>query len=308
MKISIKNYNFALILLIFGFIFSCKTSETSSGQQNSKQKLENALLWKIDGNSLKHPSYIFGTVHLIKADKYFLPKDFANAFNESKSIIFEVDLKKMNDISEQMKFLPKLLMKGDTTLKDLITEIEYKEVQTFFKKKNLPLFMFEKMKPMFLTIFAEGDFDPLSLQSGDYKSYEFELSKKAENMSKNTGGLETIEFQIDIIDQIPYKYQAEMLMKNIKNDTSNNSMLEEMYNLYQEQNISALYQSVLSDDISKYDKILLNNRNENWIPKMMEYMKKESSFFAVGAGHLGGEHGVLNLLKKEGYIVSPVIK
>jgi len=297
-----------LLLLFVLFLSSCKTSENKTKVDDINPKLENALLWKIEGNNLKVPSYLFGTIHLIKSDNFFLPDGFAKAFEESKSVIFEIDMNKMNDVSEQMKLLPSLLMKGDTSLKDLITEEEYKKVREYFNEKHLPLFLFEKVKPMFLTMFTEGDFNPSSLKNGDYVSYEMEISKMVKEQNKNTGGLETIEYQVSVLDSIPYKYQAKMLMKSINNEDQDSSKMVDMYDLYLDQNISALQQSIESDDISKYDKILLNNRNNNWIPRMTDYMRKGQTLFAVGAGHLGGEHGVIALLRKAGYKVSAVLE
>lgn len=297
---------FSIIILLPFFLLSCKTSQKQAKNIDKELKLENALLWKIEGNGLTEPSYLFGTIHLIKSDKFFLPKGFQNAFNKSEYVIFEIDVNKMNDISEQMKFLPKILMKGDTSLKDLITANQYKQVKDYFSEKHLPLFLFEKVKPMFLTMFTDGDFDPLSMKNGEYLSYELEISKMVKEKHKKTGGLETIEFQVGVLDSIPYKYQAEMLMKSINSDRDSSAM-DNMYDLYLSQNISALHQSIESDDLSKYEKILLNNRNNTWIPRMAEYMRKDPSLFAVGAGHLGGKQGVINLLRKAGYKLSPVL-
>ncbi len=297
---------FSIIILLPFFLLSCKTSQKQAKNIDKELKLENALLWKIEGNGLTEPSYLFGTIHLIKSDKFFLPKGFQNAFNKSEYVIFEIDVDKMNDISEQMKLLPKILMKGDTSLKDLITADQYKQVKDYFSEKHLPLFLFEKVKPMFLTMFTDGDFDPLSMKNGEYLSYELEISKMVKEKHKKTGGLETIEFQVGVLDSIPYKYQAEMLMKSINSDRDSSAM-DNMYNLYLSQNISALHQSIESDDLSKYEKILLNNRNNTWIPRMAEYMRKDPSLFAVGAGHLGGKQGVINLLRKAGYKLIPVL-
>jgi len=303
-----KKSIFGLILLVTLILFSCKISENKAKVDDVNPKLENALLWKIEGNNLKAPSYLFGTIHLIKSDKFFLPDGFSKAFEESKSVIFEIDVDKMNDVSEQMKLLPSLLMKGDTSLKDLITTEEYEKVRKYFNEKHLPLFLFERVKPMFLTMFTEGDINPSSLKNGNYVSYELEISKMVKEKNKNTGGLETIEYQVSVLDSIPYRYQAEMLMKSINNEDKDSSKTEDMYDLYLDQNISALQQSIKSDDISKYDKILLNNRNSNWIPRMTYYMKKGQTLFAVGAGHLGGEHGIITLLRKAGYKVSAVLE
>ncbi len=302
-----QKITYSLLGVILLVMLSCKVINTSNIESDVPLKLENSLLWKIEGNGLSKPSYLFGTIHLIKADKYFLPSGFRKAFDESKSVVFEIDIDKMNDISEQMKFLPKLMMKGDTSLKDLITDDEYSKVQKYFNEKHLPLFLFEKIKPMFLTMFTDGDFNPNSIQSGEYVSYEMEISKLAKENGKNINGLETIDFQISVLDSIPYAYQAEMLMKSIEVQGGDTNQTDDMYDMYLEQNITDLHQSIESEDISKYDKILLNNRNNTWIPRMSDYMQQGQTFFAVGAGHLAGNQGVIELLRKKGYKVIAVL-
>lgn len=303
----LKNYKFSIILLFSFFLFACNTSKNAKQITPESTKLENSLLWKIEGNSLKQASYLFGTIHIIKAEKYFLPKDFSSVFKSVDNVVFEIDMDKMNDVSEQMKLLPKILMKGDTTLKDLITKSEYLTVQKYFKEKGLPLFMFERVKPMFLTIFGEGDFSPSALKNGDYKSYEMEFVDMAKEQNKNKGALETIDYQVSVLDSIPYKYQAKMFLESLKENKNKGLEMDNWIKLYQDQNINALQNSIKSDSsFSKYEKILVINRNKNWIPKMTEYMKKSSTLFAVGAGHLGGNQGVIKLLMKAGYKVSPV--
>lgn len=303
-----KNYKIVLLFLIVSFIFSCKVSKNETIQEIGAEKIENALLWKIEGKDLKQPSYLFGTIHLIKAESYFLPDGFNDAFECSKNIVFEIDMKKMNDPAEMMNLLPKIMMRGDTSLKDLLTDEEYNIVGEHLKKSGLPIFLFEKMKPLFLTMMGDSDFNAMSLQNGDYKSYEMEFSEMAENKGKKISGLETIDYQIGVLDAIPYKDQADILMKSITSVDEDSSELDQMVELYKQQNINALHNSIQSDDISKYEDILLNNRNNNWIPLMSELMSQDITFFAVGAGHLGGKDGVINLLRKNGYELTPVKK
>lgn len=301
-----KNYKIVLLFFLFSFIFSCKVSKTETSQEIGAEKIENALLWKIEGKDLKQPSYLFGTIHLIKTESFFLPNGFQNAFDNSKNVVFEIDMKKMNDPAEMMNLLPKIMMRGDTSLKDLLTDEEYNIVGKHLKKSGLPIFLFEKIKPLFLTMLGDDDFNAMSLQNGNYKSYEMEFSEMAENKGKKISGLETIDYQVSILDSIPYKDQADMLMKSLTSNNDDSSQLDQMVELYVQQNINALHNSIQSDDISKYENILLNNRNNNWIPLMSKYMNEDISFFAVGAGHLGGKDGVINLLRKYGYILTPV--
>ncbi len=137
-----------------------------------------------------------------------------------------------------------------------------------------------------------------------------EFMEMASAQQKETGGLETIAFQMSIFDSIPYKAQAEMLVQAIQTaaDANSNQQFEEMIKLYKAQDIEKLQQSISEDEsgISEFEELLITKRNEAWIPQMKKMMTENITFFAVGAGHLGGKNGVINLLRKEGYTLEAV--
>ena len=269
-------------------------------------KKEKSLLWEISGNGLAESSYLFGTIHMIKSEDFFLPQGTLSAIDVTDKMIFEIDMADMNDPMKVMPMLQKAFMKGDTSLQDLLTEEEYTLVKDHFSEMGLPIFFLEKIKPMFLTVFASGDFNPGDMQSGKVKSYEMEFMKMAEEGAKETGGLETIEFQISVFDDIPYMDQAQMLVEGIKSGGTEDDMFKELIAMYKDQDIYGLYDMMKTDDsIGDHEDILLNKRNINWIPQMKTAMTAQRTFFAVGAGHLGGEEGVINLLRKEGFKVLP---
>ena len=140
------------------------------------------------------------------------------------------------------------------------------------------------------------------------KSYEMELVEKAKKREMEIEGLETAEYQISMFDSIPYTEQAEMLMQAVNGEGDlGNDMMAEMVELYTQQDLEGLYKMISgSEDLGDYEDLLLVTRNKNWIPKIQKFSKEEVAFIAVGAGHLPGENGVINLLKKEGYTVKPL--
>ncbi len=302
-----KLKHFVLLIVLSFLAFSCKTTKLSTEDIMNK-RLDDALLWKVEGKNLKQPSYVFGTIHIIPDEDYFLPDGTLSAIDQSQKVFFEIDMNEMTDISSQMGLLKKAFMSDGQTLKDLVSEEDYGLIEAHFKKMGLPLFLFEKMKPMFLTVFASSDFDPNGMQTGALKSYEMEIFEIANRSSKDVGGLETIDFQIGLFDSIPYPEQAKMLMETIKNGDTGGVDFDRTVKMYKSQNITAMADLSGSGDeqLGNYEEILLNKRNRAWIPIMKESMEKETTFFAVGAGHLGGENGVIKLLMKEGYILSSV--
>jgi len=303
---------FIYILLAIVFIStSCKTTKEAVSDNTEikvNQSLENALLWKIDGNGLTTPSYLFGTIHLIDAEDYFLPTGTLAAIDNSEKMVFEIDMNEMSDMSAMMGLMNQAFMKDNKTLKDLISEEDYKLVDDHFKKLGLPLMMLERMKPMFLTVFASGDMDPMGLQTGSMKSYEMEFLDIAKNANKSVGGLETIEFQMSVFDSIPYDAQAEMLVETIKKGDTEGSDFEIMTQMYKDQKINDMVSMISDEDeqLSEYEDVLLSKRNQAWISGMKKMMVEMPTFFAVGAGHLAGEKGVIKLLIKEGYQLTPL--
>lgn len=304
-----SSFLFAALVISFATNFiSCSSTRSVSAQNQVYQPLENALLWKITGKGLKQPSYLFGTIHIIGAEDYFLPNGILSAIERTDKMYFEIDVKDMTDISAMMGMMGKIFMKDGQSLKDLLSDDEYTLVSNHFQKIGIPMFMLERMKPMFLTVFAYGDFDPDGLQKGSVKSYEMELYEMAKNAGKATAGLESVDYQIGLFDKIPYEAQAKMLVEAIRTSNVNDDSFKRMTQMYVSQNVEEMVSMISEEgsEISGFEDDLLHQRNKNWIPLIKEAVMQQPSFFAVGAGHLAGKEGVIHLLRKEGYDVRPV--
>ena len=105
-------------------------------------------------------------------------------------------------------------------------------VQDHFQEIGLPLFMFERIKPMFLTVMASGDMSPTAMSSGEMLSYEMEIMEIAQAGEKKMGGLESMEFQMSVFDSIPYDAQAKMLVESIKSSDTGDEEFAKMVELY----------------------------------------------------------------------------
>lgn len=299
-------YTFVFVSVLISFLLvDCKSARIQK-EEGAFQLEKKALLWEISGNKLTCPSWLFGTIHMIDAEKFFLPEGTEEAFKSSDLICFEVDLGLMDDPAEQMALLHQSFMKDDITLKDLLNEDEYAIVEKHFQGMGIPLFLLERIKPMFLTVFADESLLQGAKDKSKLKFYEFEFMQMASQQEKNVKGLEGIEFQMGLMDSIPYEVQAKMLLEGIKSEKGGNAEMDSLIALYLRQDIEGLYRSFSSDSLARYDSLLLINRNFNWLPVMMEEMKNNCCFFAVGAGHLGGPNGVIRLLEQKGYTLKPV--
>ena len=289
------------------------------GALHSQDTLENSLLWEITGNELKSPSYLYGTIHIIGKDDFFLTDSTKITFNATKQLALEIDINQMNNPLQMMGMMRGMLMNDGVTLKDLLKPDEYKVVHQFIlDSMGMPAFfagMLEKVKPMFLSemvgmdmsSMGEGKSNPMG-GDGETVSYEMEFAEMAKEQDMKVFGLETIAYQMSIFDSIPYKDQAYMLLDAIQNGGEEESMaLDEMVEMYKNQDLNGLNNMINgSEDLGGFTEVLLVNRNKNWIPEIGKAARKKPTFFAVGAGHLPGKQGVIQLLREAGYTVRAV--
>ncbi len=324
-KISLLTWLGTVSLAFVFFASSCGASKQAVTPQmvdGSYAAKEKALLWKIMDKKQKNPSYLFGTIHMISEKDYFMPSYVEKAFNSSESIVFEINTEEMTDMSMMGSMMDMMFMK-ETTLKDLLSEEDYKRVKANINENPMMMMMgdmVDKIKPLFLSaIIDQGDMggDPMGGGGllgggGSTLSYELEFTGMAKEAEKPISGLETVEFQMSMFDSISLEDQAQMLVQSLDAEAKEDGKdaLTMMVNLYKDQDVPGLYEliHVQAAESSDFEDKLLTMRNKNWIPKMADMMKEQTTFFAVGAGHLGGEEGVIALLRKEGYIVVPVLK
>jgi uncharacterized protein len=267
----------------------------------------NTLLWKISGNGLTKPSYLFGTIHMLCAGDAVLSDNLKKAISNADEIYFEVDL---DNMFEMLFAMNKMKMNGDTTLQDLLSKEEYKKVKNYFESKGsmLPFSMLETYKPML----AASTLEQGSLPCESTAMMEQVIMEESKQYNKKIKGLETMSYQAGLLDSIPYKLQAEELVSYIdkenKSGGGEDEELNAMMKAYKDQDLQKLEELLKESDIgmSAYTDILLYHRNRNWVSKLKNLLPAKSLLIAVGAGHLPGEKGVINLLRKEGYTVTAV--
>jgi len=273
---------------------------------SQKSEDNNTLLWKITGKGLDKPSYLFGTIHMLCNEDANLSDNFKKAIRNCDEVYFEVD---MDNFFEMLGAIGKMKMKGDTTLKDLLSDADYRKVKAYFENRSsmYPFSMLETLKPML----AASTLEESSLPCDNTTMMEQVIMREAKEYDKKIKGLETMSFQASVLDSIPYKLQAEQLVSYIDNagkDNKEDEQLKQMFDAYRQQDLSKLEHLMIETDagMSGFIDIMLYHRNQNWVNKLNELLPSKSLVIAVGAGHLPGDKGLINLLRKQGYKVSPV--
>jgi len=288
MKTRIYFFSSALILLAF-----------VSVQVSHAQQLEKSLLWKIEGNEIK-TSYLFGTFHMLSKSDFVMKEKVKEAFNNTEQLVMEL---KMDNPLIQMEMLKYMGMKDGMTLDKLIDSVDYKKLDAALKESaGVGIQMFNTFKPLLV-----GTFLVLKYIDGNPESFELTLTAMAKEKEMEIAGLETIAYQMGIFDQIPYEDQARDLMEMVLEEEKMRKLYDKMIATYKMEDIDALNKLTREEAGSEKElELLLVKRNKEWISEMDKFAKIKPTFFGVGAAHLGGKEGLVILLRKNGYSVSPV--
>jgi hypothetical protein len=257
------------------------------------------LLYRISGNGLTKDSYIFGTIHTMPKEDFEMPKKVMDALKSCEKIALEIDMNMT--MSEKIELAKMTMLPNGETLKKYMTDSSYNKLKSYCMDslawKETKFDQYAHMKPFF--------FSSLVLQEkiGKQKSFEMEFQKLAKKNDKPLMGLETVMYQMETIDRISIKDQIQFM-----DDFSNMSEFDVMFDLYLKEDISGLYTLISSetDMLPEFNHWFLDVRNANWIPVIEKEIRQQTTFIAVGAGHLGGTNGVLELLKKQGYSVTGI--
>jgi hypothetical protein len=293
MKFSIQTFLYSVALLIASLGFT-------QGAE-SKPPTEKSLLWEITGPGLAQPSYLYGTIHIACPYDVMLSENLSKSFSKVQQLYLEVDIDDPSLTSQMRQAVP---MKNGGSLRTLLSPKDYAKADQFFQQNlKLPLDRVNRVKPLFLS----GMIYPAFLGCQP-TSWEKTLAGMAASRRMNILGLETVQEQMSALDGIPLKDQAASLMSVVNDPFAVRQELNALSATYKSQDVAKLYQVFLTapDMTPRYAALLLDNRNQRWIPRLLKAATAKPTFFAVGAAHLGGNRGVISLLRQAGYTVKPI--
>ncbi|WP_373514667.1 TraB/GumN family protein [Persicitalea sp.] len=263
---------------------------------------EASLLWKIEGKNLTQPSYLYGTIHLICPSDFVLTDTLKGCLKQTEQLTLEID---MDDPGMMMAMMKGMAMQEGKQLKDMLDANDYDRLNKYFKDSvGMSIAPFERAKPfMLMSVLLSR---VLACQP---QSYEMSLMGLAQKQKSEVIGLETVEEQMAVFDSIPYADQAKMLVTLMDSLPQARAEFGKMIEVYKKQDIAGLYNMTLESvfELENQQEVLLTDRNRRWIPLIEKQVGEKPTFVAVGAAHLGGEEGVIALLRKAGFSVVPVL-
>jgi len=262
-----------------------------------------ALLWQISDTASGRSAWLFGTIHLIPDQDFQWPDRLRQTLEDSDHLVLELDMTEAMNPMTQMALLPRMMMPDGVRLRDLLEEADYRLVMDALDATGMPAFLFESLKPLFLTALIE----PGMGMGGGLESYDMRLYELAMEKKMKHSGLESIEEQLAAFDAVALEDQARMLVEQLRGGGGEGPGLDELIQAYKTEDLARLHhlmQEQQSMDPHMMD-ALLYDRNRRWIDRIGGFMQEDRVFFAVGAGHLAGEEGVIRLLEKAGYRLTP---
>lgn len=300
------------ICVVLNLLLICFTLQSCS-----QKVFDNALLWKVSGNGLQEPSYIFGTHHLANIAFLDSINGFDEAFNSSSQVVGELVISPETIYEMQLKMLQSARFGVGDSYKRILSPEDYKRLcdglASIFEGQVSNI---EKFRPGFIGIMlaqtmysmVSPTFDPIK-----HEAIDAYLQRTAREKGKPTLGLETIDDQIvALFESESLRKQSEILICGLENIEYGKSTIITLNELYKKAALTELYNLSFHNENDPCPTPLrqLNainkDRNDKWLKILPDIMKEKSSFVVVGALHLAGKDGLLSQLDEMGYSIEPV--
>ena len=281
----LNSCHFMRKLYLSAFIFSVLSFSTGA--------LSQSLLWKISGRDMPDPSYLYGTIHLKDHRVFEWSDSIYTRIDKCQAYAGEIDLSAEN----LMKAARNMVLPEGQTLRDRFAPDEYQIIREAIKScSGYELSLLDKLKPVSLIALCF-----MQNQSADLEATVDELLyKRAVEGGKMTSGVETIEEQAALMDKIPDSY----VLSYFQNLDEQKEELDKLLDCYRSADLQCLWKMMQEEESgSLLNEELIRVRNYRMTERIIPLITRQSTFIALGSGHLPGEEGVIALLRKAGFIV-----
>ena len=267
--------------------------------------VDRGLLWQVEHDGADQPSHVFGTIHSTDERVHDLPAEVEAAFADARSYHFEIDFSRMLEDGGLMR----MFYLDGRRLPNKLDEGLWERTREAARAAGVPEQNLTLMKPWAVAIMVSvPQEDPTQVL--DYQLYE-----RASAKGRPVAGLETVDEQIGIFDDLALETQIEMLERALEyfEDGRVDFVFERMIELYLERDLAGLANMAEEnpalpgpDDQEALMRRLVDERNRILVTRMESALQEGGAFVAVGALHLPGENGIVRLLEARGYTVTSV--
>lgn len=270
------------------------------------------ILYKVEAPGTGKTSYLLGTHHFAPLDVIDSIPEIPQILKSIDKLYGEIDMVEMADPMALMGLQKLMMAPADSTLDKVLTPERLDSVAAVWKEyapQMLPFDAIKMMKPaMISTQLAAFMASKILPEINGMEGIDMTMQKRAKDLGKEVGGLETMEYQMNMLMSDPISKQAESLMKMIRDIDNTDTKTLELTNAYLSHNIDKILDLMLESEASDPESAekLIYIRNDNWVSRLKEEMPSKSIMVVVGAGHLPGKRGVIESLRNNGFIVTPI--
>jgi len=268
-----------------------------------------SLLYKIDSKS--NSIYILGSIHLAKQELYPLDSAIEKAYRESDYLVVEVDAETPKAQMEMQKTMLKLgIYQNNKSLKTELNPKTYKQLKDYTTKAGISLEILHQMRP-WVVMLQLSIVEMLRLGYSPELGIDKHFLDMARVDKKSIKTLESLQEQMALLSKDDKVYQDKLLRYTIESMSEMEPMLESLFISWEKGDAKAIEKMLL---LSMKDSIntdgylgeifdaLITKRNKSMSKKIISYLKDDKDYFiVVGAGHVVGKDGIINILKKRGY-------
>jgi len=262
-----------------------------------------SCLWKIQSG--KNAVYVLGSIHFLKKDSYPLARAIEEAFEDSEKLVLELDFGALDPVGSQKVMLEKGLYRDGRTLQGSLSKETYALAQKAMRESGMDIQALNEFEPWAVALTVMS----LRLQKLGYDpnhGIDKHFFNKAKTAGREVLGLETFEFQLDLLDKLPADTQELLLLQTLSDLEVIEEELDRIIRSWASGDTEMLA-SLLLGSFKEYPVVyqsLILDRNKSWLPRIEQFLTQDKNFIVVvGAGHLVGEEGVIALLREKGYVV-----
>jgi uncharacterized protein YbaP (TraB family) len=298
MRVHKQTINALAFFAVFSFV------SVVLGQAPASSSTNRHSLWKVEGKGCS--VYLLGSIHILKAENYPLAAPIEEAFSKAAIAAFETDIAEMEQPAAQVKMMGKAMLPPGETLRHQLSPEVYTSFTNHLAEAELPVSMFDQFKPsiaVLTLVVLELQKLGLDPQYGLDKHF-FPLAQKA---GKQVVGLETVDFQLGMLTDFTKDESEQLVKSSLKDLDKVKKEVPELLKAWQTGDAAEL-ERMLNDATKESPTIfkrLVTDRNYTWVTKIEEWLRGDKDVIViVGAGHLVGKEGIVELLRKKGLKVT----
>lgn len=262
-----------------------------------------SCLWEVQSED--NTVFLLGSIHLLKKDDYPLNEAIYRAFDRASRVVFEVNLDELSSPMVQMESLGKGMFTNGQNLKEVLSPEGYAAVRRYLRQQGMDISMFQVMKPWLVaTTITTLELQKLGFEMD--QGVDAHFFRKAKAAQKDVYGLETVQYQLGLFDNLSLDTQERFLLQTLDELALLKKETAQIVEAWRHGEVEGL--KVMLESMRQFPEVfeaLVTRRNLNWLTHIESYLQDTETYFVVvGTMHLVGEQGLLAMLESNGYRIT----